>query len=45
MTDSLDQLPDAVADPPMTPDPVFARFYYSHPPASERIARLQGAAA
>ncbi|MFC3685180.1 M48 family metallopeptidase [Hydrogenophaga luteola] len=29
----------------LTPDPVFARFYYSHPPASERIARLQGAAA
>ena len=27
------------------PDPVFARFYYSHPPASERIARLQGATA
>jgi STE24 endopeptidase len=27
----------------LTPDPVFARFYYSHPPASERIARLQGA--
>lgn len=25
----------------LTPDPVFARFYYSHPPASERIARLQ----
>jgi STE24 endopeptidase len=29
----------------LTPDPVYARFYYSHPPASERIARLQGAAA
>ena len=27
----------------LTPDPVYARFYYSHPPASERIARLQGA--
>lgn len=27
----------------LTPDPVFARFYYSHPPASERIARLQPA--
>jgi STE24 endopeptidase len=26
----------------LTPDPVYARFYYSHPPASERIARLQG---
>ncbi|TNF58802.1 MAG: M48 family peptidase [Burkholderiales bacterium] len=24
----------------LTPDPVFARFYYSHPPASERLARL-----
>ncbi|MFP8780589.1 M48 family metallopeptidase [Hydrogenophaga sp. RWCD_12] len=29
----------------LTPDPVYARFYYSHPPASERIARLQGATA
>lgn len=29
----------------LTPDPVFARFYYSHPPASERLARLQTAAA
>ena len=28
----------------LTPDPVYARFYYSHPPASERIARLQPAA-
>ncbi|MGE0348025.1 M48 family metallopeptidase [Hydrogenophaga sp.] len=28
----------------LTPDPVFARFYYSHPPASERLARLQAAA-
>ncbi len=27
----------------LTPDPVFARFYYSHPPASERLARLAGA--
>jgi STE24 endopeptidase len=26
----------------LTPDPLFVRFYYSHPPASERIARLQG---
>ncbi len=25
----------------LTPDPLFARFYYSHPPASERLARLQ----
>ncbi len=29
----------------LTPDPVYARFYYSHPPASERIARLRGAGA
>ena len=29
----------------LTPDPVYARFYYSHPPASERIARLQGSVA
>jgi STE24 endopeptidase len=29
----------------LTPDPVFARFYYSHPPASERLARLQTAVA
>lgn len=29
----------------LTPDPVYARFYYSHPPASERIARLQGVSA
>jgi STE24 endopeptidase len=27
----------------LTPDPVFARFYYSHPPASERLARLRAA--
>lgn len=27
----------------LTPDPVFARFYYSHPPASERLARLTNA--
>ena len=26
----------------LTPDPVYARFYYSHPPASERLARLPG---
>jgi len=25
----------------LTPDPVYARFYYSHPPASERLAALQ----
>ena len=24
----------------LTPDPVFVRFYYSHPPASERLAAL-----
>lgn len=24
----------------LTPDPVFVRFYYSHPPASQRLARL-----
>jgi STE24 endopeptidase len=31
----------------LTPDPVYARFYYSHPPASERLAALslQGARA
>lgn len=27
----------------LTPDPWYARFYYSHPPASERLARLQTA--
>ena len=24
----------------LTPDPLYVRFYYSHPPASERIAHL-----
>ena len=24
----------------LTPDPLYVRFYYSHPPASERLARL-----
>lgn len=24
----------------LTPDPLFVKFYYSHPPASERLARL-----
>lgn len=24
----------------LTPDPVFARFYYSHPPAAERLAAI-----
>jgi STE24 endopeptidase len=28
----------------LTPDPLYVRFYYSHPPAGERIARLQGLA-
>ena len=25
---------------PLTPDPLYVRFYYSHPPASERLAAL-----
>ncbi|RYF15027.1 MAG: M48 family peptidase [Comamonadaceae bacterium] len=29
----------------LTPDPVFVKFYYSHPPASERLARLGAAGA
>jgi STE24 endopeptidase len=29
----------------LTPDPVFVKFYYSHPPATERLARLQSAGA
>ncbi|MEY2891590.1 MAG: hypothetical protein RJA98_1498 [Pseudomonadota bacterium] len=29
----------------LTPDPVYVRFYYSHPPASERLAALPLAAA
>jgi STE24 endopeptidase len=28
----------------LTPDPLYARFYYSHPPASERLAALALAA-
>jgi len=28
----------------LTPDPVYVRFYYSHPPASERLAALPSAA-
>jgi STE24 endopeptidase len=24
----------------LTPDPLYARFYYSHPPAAERLERL-----
>ena len=27
----------------LTPDPVFVKFYYSHPPASERLARMGAA--
>jgi STE24 endopeptidase len=27
----------------LTPDPVYVRFYYSHPPAAERLAALQAA--
>jgi STE24 endopeptidase len=29
----------------LTPDPVYVRFYYSHPGASERLARIQSAGA
>jgi STE24 endopeptidase len=29
----------------LTPDPVYVKFYYSHPPASERLARLTQASA
>jgi STE24 endopeptidase len=29
----------------LTPDPVYVKFYYSHPPASERLARLAFAGA
>jgi STE24 endopeptidase len=25
----------------LTPDPVYAGFYYSHPPAAERLAAMQ----
>ncbi|MEY4426278.1 MAG: hypothetical protein RL535_576, partial [Pseudomonadota bacterium] len=24
----------------LTPDPLFVKFYYSHPPASERLERM-----
>jgi STE24 endopeptidase len=24
----------------LTPDPLFVKFYYSHPPASERLGRM-----
>jgi len=27
----------------LTPDPLFVRFYYSHPPAAERLTRMAGA--
>lgn len=26
----------------LTPDPMYVKFYYSHPPASERVSRLVG---
>ena len=26
----------------LTPDPLYVQFYYSHPPASERLARMMG---
>ena len=29
----------------LTPDPVYVRFYYSHPPASERLAAMRTLAA
>jgi STE24 endopeptidase len=29
----------------LTPDPLFVKFYYSHPPASERLARMAVAGA
>ncbi|WP_174407683.1 M48 family metallopeptidase [Rhodoferax saidenbachensis] len=28
----------------LTPDPVYVKFYYSHPPASERLGRMLGTA-
>ena len=28
----------------LTPDPVYVKFYYSHPPATERLARMQSPA-
>jgi len=28
----------------LTPDPVYVQFYYSHPPATERLGRILGAA-
>jgi STE24 endopeptidase len=29
----------------LTPDPLYVKFYYSHPPASLRLARMQHAQA
>jgi STE24 endopeptidase len=29
----------------LTPDPLYVKFYYSHPPASERLGRMQSSAA
>ena len=29
----------------LTPDPVYVKFYYSHPPASERLGRMRAPAA
>jgi len=29
----------------LTPDPLYVKFYYSHPPASERLGRMQMTAA
>jgi STE24 endopeptidase len=26
----------------LTPDPMYVKFYYSHPPASERLGHMQG---
>lgn len=28
----------------LTPDPVYVKFYYSHPPATERLARMPSSA-
>ena len=28
----------------LTPDPVYVQFYYSHPPATERLGRILGTA-
>jgi STE24 endopeptidase len=28
----------------LTPDPLFVKFYYSHPPATERLARMTAGA-